>query len=93
MIAIGSMRPSHRGQSAGSMSSVRRISSAHGMYDVHERQVRALGAGAWAGAWLASGAPEHTGGGVVVASGALQDTGNGVVLVGFGFVRAGGLTC
>jgi hypothetical protein len=35
-----------------------------------------------------SGAPEHTGGGVVLASGALQDTGNGVVLVGFGFVGA-----
>jgi hypothetical protein len=64
------------------MASVRRISSAHGMVEVHERQVRDFGAGAWADAGLASGAPEHTGGGVVVASGALQDTGNVVALVG-----------
>jgi hypothetical protein len=61
------------------------------MVEVHERQVRALGAGVWAEAALASGAPEHTGGVVVLASGALPDTGNVVVLVGF--VGAGGLTC
>jgi hypothetical protein len=81
------------GQWAGSISSVRRISSAHGMYDVQDRHGRVLGAGACAEAGPASGAPEHTGGGVVLASGALQDTGNVVVSVGFGFVGAGGLTC
>jgi hypothetical protein len=41
-----SRRPSHRGQWAGSMSSVRFISSAHGMYEVRERHVRVFGAGA-----------------------------------------------
>jgi hypothetical protein len=46
MIAIGSRRPSHWGQWAGSMSSVRFINSAHGMYDVQDRHVRAFGAGA-----------------------------------------------
>ncbi|MCU0690109.1 MAG: hypothetical protein MUF54_01780, partial [Polyangiaceae bacterium] len=34
-------------QWAGSMSSVRFISSAHGMYDVQQRHVRVFGAGAW----------------------------------------------
>ncbi|MCU0693200.1 MAG: hypothetical protein MUF54_17550 [Polyangiaceae bacterium] len=71
---------------------MRRISSVHGMYEVRERHVRAFGAGAWAEAGLAVGAPEHTGGGVL-APGAAQDAGNLVVLVGLGFARAGGLTC